>query len=119
MLVGHRMFGAELGRAGFGRLRSNVSEDEINWLKDMYGDEHYIGTTRMHRDSNSGVVDENCRVHGVSNVYVSGSSVFPTSGAFNPTLTIAALSLRLASDRLSARQCAALAVRVRLAPPRK
>ena len=96
MSVGHRMFGAELGRAGFGRLRSYVSEDEINWPKDMYGDEHNIGTTRMHRDPDSGVVDENCRVHGLSNLYVAGSSVFPTSGAFNPTLTIVALSLRLA-----------------------
>ena len=96
MSAGHRMFGAELGRAGFGRLRSNVSEDDINWPKDMYGDEHNIGTTRMHRDATLGVVDENCRVHSVTNLYVAGSSVFPTSGAFNPTLTIVALALRLA-----------------------
>lgn len=96
MATGHRMFGAELGRAGFGRYRSTVSEDDINWPKDMYGDEHNIGTTRMHRDPSLGVVDENCRVHGVANLYVAGSSVFPTSGAANPTLTIVALALRLA-----------------------
>lgn len=62
----------------------------------MYGDEHNIGTTRMHRDPRFGVVNENCRVHSVANLYVAGSSIFPTSGAFNPTLTIVALSLRLA-----------------------
>jgi choline dehydrogenase-like flavoprotein len=55
-----------------------------------------MGTTRMHRNSSMGVVDENCRVHGAANLYVAGSSVFPTGGTFNPTLTIVALALRLA-----------------------
>ena len=96
MATGHRMFGAELGRAGFGRLQSTVSEDDSNWPKDMWGDEHNSGTTRMHRDPSLGVVDGNCRVHGVANLYVAGSSVFPTSGVFNQTLTIVALALRLA-----------------------
>ena len=50
----------------------------------------------MHRDPALGVVDEDCRVHGVANLYVAGSSVFPTAGAANPTLTITALALRLA-----------------------
>ncbi len=54
-----------------------------------------MGTTRMHADPKQGVVDENCRMHGVSNLYVAGSSVFPTSGHVNPTLTIVALALRL------------------------
>jgi choline dehydrogenase-like flavoprotein len=96
MAVGHRLFGAELGRVGFGRLRSPVSQDDVEWPDDMYGDEHNIGTTRMHRDPSFGVVNEHCRVHSVGNLYVAGSSVFPTSGAFNPTLTIVALALRLA-----------------------
>jgi choline dehydrogenase-like flavoprotein len=96
MVEGHRLFGAELGRVGFGRFRSFVPEDETVWPKDMYGDEHNIGTTRMHREPIMGVVDENCRVHGVSNLYVAGSSVFPTGGVANPTLTIVALALRLA-----------------------
>jgi choline dehydrogenase-like flavoprotein len=65
----------------------------------MRGDEHHSGTTRMHRDPSKGVVDENCRVHSASNLYVVGSSVFPNIGAANPTLTIVALALRLA-DRL-------------------
>jgi len=55
-----------------------------------------MGTTRMHVDPALGVVDENCRVHGTTNLYVAGSSVFPTGGANNPTLTIVALALRLA-----------------------
>jgi len=50
----------------------------------------------MHREPRSGVVDENCRVHSVGNLYVAGSSVFPTEGTANPTLTIVALALRLA-----------------------
>lgn len=56
---------------------------------------HHIGTTRMHNDPRQGVVDSDCRVHGISNLYVAGSSVFPTGGFANPTLTIIALALRL------------------------
>ena len=50
----------------------------------------------MSRDATTGVVDENCRLHGVSNLYVAGSSVFPTVGFANPTFTIVTLALRLA-----------------------
>ena len=57
---------------------------------------HHMGTTRMHASPLHGVVDENCRVHDMSNLYIAGSSVFPTAGANFPTITIAALSLRLA-----------------------
>jgi choline dehydrogenase-like flavoprotein len=53
-------------------------------------DQHHMGTTRMQRDLSIGVVDENCRVHGVANLYVPGCSVFPTGGMFNPTLTVVA-----------------------------
>lgn len=56
-----------------------------------------MGTTRMHPDPRRGVVDADARVHGVANLYVAGSSVFPTSGAANPTLSIIALALRLAA----------------------
>lgn len=55
-----------------------------------------MGTTRMHIDPQKGVVDENCRVHGISNLYIAGPSVFPTSGYANPVLTTVALSVRLA-----------------------
>ncbi|WP_435358141.1 GMC family oxidoreductase [Haloarchaeobius sp. DFWS5] len=60
---------------------------------------HHMGTTRMGTDSASSVVDSDCRTHDLDNCWVASSSVFVTGGALNPTLTIAALSLRLA-DRL-------------------
>ena len=62
---------------------------------------HHAGTTRMHADPRLGVVDETLRVHAVENLFVVGSSVFPTAGAANPTLTAIALALRLA-DHLAA-----------------
>jgi hypothetical protein len=49
----------------------------------------------MHDSPLHGVVDRNCRIHGMSNLYVAGSSVFPTAGANFPTITLAALALRL------------------------
>jgi choline dehydrogenase-like flavoprotein len=49
----------------------------------------------MHNDPKSGVVDTNCQVHGINNLFIAGSSCFTTGGAVNPTLTIVALSIRL------------------------
>lgn len=66
------------------------------------GGYHHMGTTRMAADPKRGVVDPDCRVHGYGNLYIAGSSVFPTSGWANPTLTILALTHRLA-EHLSAR----------------
>jgi choline dehydrogenase-like flavoprotein len=57
---------------------------------------HHMGTTRMSARPESGVVDTDCKVHGVENLFLAGSSVFPCAGHANPTITIAALSLRLA-----------------------
>jgi choline dehydrogenase-like flavoprotein len=94
------LLGQEIGRGGFGRLRSSLVEDDA-WPDDFYGNEHHMGTTRMHRDPKFGVVDADCRVHSVANLYVAGSSIFPTGSANNPTLTIVALALRLA-DRIKA-----------------
>ena len=56
---------------------------------------HHIGTTRMSINKKEGVVDKNCKVYGLNNLYVSGSSVFPTSGYANPTLTSVSLCIRL------------------------
>jgi choline dehydrogenase-like flavoprotein len=60
---------------------------------------HHMGTTRMGTDPAESVVAPDCRAHDLDNLWIAGSSVFPTGGAMNPTLTIAALSCRLA-DRL-------------------
>ena len=57
---------------------------------------HNMGTTRMNENPRMGVVDPNCKVHGISNLFVAGSSVFPTGGFANPTLTLIALAIRLA-----------------------
>lgn len=51
----------------------------------------------MHLDPQQGVVDATCQVHGVANLFATGSSVFPTGGYANPTLTIVALAIRLAN----------------------
>ncbi len=71
------------------------------WPVGIEGGAHHMGTTRMHADPAEGVVDADCRVHGIANLFIAGSSVFPTYGYANPTLTIVALALRLA-DRLRA-----------------
>lgn len=60
------------------------------------GSGHIIGTCRMGNDPTTSVVDPDCRVHGHRNLYLAGTSVFPTAGTANPTLTVAALALRLA-----------------------
>jgi choline dehydrogenase-like flavoprotein len=84
----------ELRHAGLGRLRIEL-EDETP-PGDLHGGWHHMGTTRMHVDPQKGVVDENCKVHGISNLFIAGSSVFPTGGYANPVLTIVALAIRLA-----------------------
>jgi choline dehydrogenase-like flavoprotein len=90
---------AAFREAGLGRLRDSASARV--WppapLQGMRG--HHMGTTRMSTDPRRGVVDAECRVHGVANLFIAGSSVFPTSGAGTPTLTIVALAIRLA-DRI-------------------
>jgi len=89
------ILGLRLEQTGLGKLER--SDTEI-----MFTDaSHHMGTTRMSEVPNTGVVDANCRVHGVENLHIAGSSVFPTAGHANPTLTIIALSLRLA-DHLQA-----------------
>ena len=65
-------------------------------LNDELAGYHHMGGTRMHFKKEYGVVDENCKVYGSSNLYIAGSSVFTTGGHNNPTLPIVQLSLRLA-----------------------
>ncbi|MCP4872769.1 MAG: GMC family oxidoreductase [Proteobacteria bacterium] len=87
-------FARHFGSTGIGRVRIKLkSPDE--WPKTRGGD-HHLGTTRMAADPTQGVVDAHCKVHGIDNLYMAGSSVFATSGFANPTFTITALALRLA-----------------------
>ncbi|HXR94636.1 MAG TPA: GMC family oxidoreductase [Rhizomicrobium sp.] len=89
---------AELGRqllaAKSGMLHLTYST-RAEWLKAMDWGNHHLGTTRMHVDPRKGVVDADGKVHGVGNLYVAGSSVFPTYGSSNPTMNLVALTLRL------------------------
>jgi choline dehydrogenase-like flavoprotein len=90
------LLGDEVGRSSVGRLKL-MFEEEGPWPPDIAGGWHLMGTTRMADSERLGVVDKDCRVHGMSNLYVAGSSVFPTAGSGTPTLTLIALALRLAS----------------------
>jgi choline dehydrogenase-like flavoprotein len=89
-----------LRAAGLGHVEFMLGDEHPPML--MEGNFHHLGATRMHTDPARGVVDADCRVHGVRNLYVAGSSVFPTYGCSNPTLTVVALALRLA-DHLKKR----------------
>jgi choline dehydrogenase-like flavoprotein len=89
------LLGMEIGRAGIGRARL-VEQSANGWWTGTRGAWHQMGTTRMHSDPTQGVVDANCRVHGIDNLYMAGGSVFSTAGSANPTLTMVALAARLA-----------------------
>jgi choline dehydrogenase-like flavoprotein len=99
LVVLTRTVGAELERIGLGRISVDdwLLDGTNRWPDDVVGGHHHMGTTRMSEDPKSGVVDANARVHGTDNLYIAGSSIFPTGGWANPTLTIVALSLRLAA----------------------
>ncbi len=83
-----------LARTGLGKLEPGDGEPRFSDAS------HHLGTTRMSDDPRAGVVDRDCRVHGVSNLYLAGGSVFPAAGHSSPTLTMIALALRL-SEKLA------------------
>jgi choline dehydrogenase-like flavoprotein len=91
------LIAAEFGRTGMGRLRLFDDQPERIWDELLSFGYHHMGTTRASDDPKTGVVDANLRVHGMSNLYVAGSSVFPTGGHVPPTFTIVALAVRLAA----------------------
>ncbi len=103
----HEIIGTQFAKAGLGRVRIMdflLDEDDAAFRENVNAGWHHMGTTRMSDDPKKGVVDQNCKVHGLSNLYVAGSGCFATSGAPNPTLTLVALSIRLSDyvkDRLS------------------
>ena len=90
-----QLIARELENSGAGRLeydRGTLEEDLMRF--GAYGG-HHIGTARMGTDPRTSVVNADCQVHSVRNLFVAGSAVFPTSSQANPTLTLIALSLRL------------------------
>jgi choline dehydrogenase-like flavoprotein len=97
--IAAKLFGSELARAcgGTFQLEPWLGSD-IDVVPQVHGTAHHLGTTRMSDDPQQGVVDRQCRVHGIDNLHIAGSSVFPTGGWAFPTFTIAALSLRLADN---------------------
>lgn len=91
------LFGGELAKVCGGVFTMEPwVEDEGTQPSPLAGTAHHLGTTRMDDDPRCGVVDRHCRVHGVENLHVAGSSVFPAAGWAFPTLTIVALAIRLA-----------------------
>ncbi len=94
--VGRVMAQRDLGRVKLAPWLLDPSLSFPDTRHDEVAGFHHMGTTRMASTPTEGVVDENLRVFGVDNLYLGGSSVFPTSSHVNPTFTIVQLSLRLA-----------------------
>jgi choline dehydrogenase-like flavoprotein len=99
ILEGLRLFGRTLAEKDLGRVRIAdwLLDGEDFPADDELGGHHHMGGTRMGTDLTRSVVDANCKVHGMDNLYVGGSSVFCTAGQCNPTTTITALACRLGS----------------------
>ena len=98
----YEIIGQQLGAVAKGRVKLMEylqDENDNSWPEFTGGGWHHMGTTRMSEDAKQGVVDANCKVHGIENLYAAGSSCYVTAGAPNPTLTVVALTLRL-SDHL-------------------
>lgn len=89
-----QIFSDELGAAGVGVLEFPRRDGEP--VVRQMSAHHPAGTTRMSASPRKGVVDAQCRVHGMSNLFVASASTFPTCGYGPPTLTIVAMAIRLA-----------------------
>lgn len=96
----NKLIGEQVAIAGIGRVKLAdwLADETVKDLPDFTsGGWHHMGTTRMSDTPKTGVVDANCKIHSLSNLYVAGSSCYVTGGAVNPTLTVVAISLRLAA----------------------
>lgn len=99
----HRVLDEALRSNGVGRLEYRFAKDQLRravWEQACDG-LHQAGTTRMGSDASSSVVDRDLKVHGIDNLFVASSSVFPTSGQANSTLLAVAFAVRLADHYLS------------------
>ena len=91
------LIGRGLRQSGLPEHSPNIQLlDDANWRSQFIDRAHPSGTTRMSDSPKTGVVDRNCKIHEVGGLYITGSSVFPTAGHANPTLTIVALAIRIA-----------------------
>ncbi len=98
LLDTQRLVAESLGARALGRIRCWADGfDPLDTDEHLHGGHHHMGTARMHDDPKRGVVDAQCRVHGVPNLWIAGSATFPTSGYANPTLTIVAMAVRVAA----------------------
>jgi choline dehydrogenase-like flavoprotein len=86
----------EFERLGLGRFVPSTKHSTRDKKKEILHSNHHLGTTRMTACSDGGVVDSNCRVHDLENIYIVGGGVFPTVSWANPTFTVLALTYRLA-----------------------
>jgi len=87
------LWAAAFAATSRGRARIRIDPDKP--FGHTWGGAHHMGTTRMAADPKAGVVDADCKLHGLDNLWVGGSSVYTTSGVANPTFTLMALALRL------------------------
>jgi choline dehydrogenase-like flavoprotein len=92
---GARIVSSELAALGYGRFQLEELTPELIEGQ-VRGHYHHIGTTRMSADPKDGVVDADLKVHGLENLFVAGSSVFPTAGYSGPTMMLIAFAIRLA-----------------------
>lgn len=91
-----KLFMQEINQSGLATFEFNDDQLEEDLTRfGAYGG-HHIGTTRMGNAAETSVVDADCKLHNIDNLYIASASVFPTSSQANPTLTIVAMSLRLA-----------------------
>lgn len=86
----------ELAGVAYLKIMPCLFSETEEWKNHSYSLYHHMGATRMSHSSKDGVVDANCKVHSVANLYIAGTSVLPTSSASNPTYTAIALAIRLA-----------------------
>jgi choline dehydrogenase-like flavoprotein len=98
MLLDKIIRAASVGTLSFFKPAGDLCQLVSDQAVDGY---HQIGLTRMSSDRRRGSVDVNCKVHDLQNLYVAGSSIFPTSGQANPTLPAVAFGLRLAAHLVS------------------
>ena len=113
------LLAADVAQSGVGKLDYDPQSVEFEMTRyGAYGG-HHIGTARMGADPHTSVVDADCRVHGVGNLFVASAATFPTSGQANPTLTVVAMALRLARHLVETSKAGGAAVTLASEPTRQ